>query len=418
MAKIRKLKVLVWGATAVDSAIVSSIAKSPLLDKLYLSKTNITVENLGIVLKEDGGALIRKAKELGIDFAIVNSIANDNGIIDAFNKLGIKAFGVNAGYTKLESSKAYAKKFMQTYEIPSSRFMLLKKLEDLDSAIEKLGLPIVLKPDGYSRGTGVEVFSDKSSAEKELKELLNGKYFDNSKLVVAEEYVEGRELSLTLIWNGKKLYQLPCVQDYKRLLDGNLGWNTGGMGAFCPVEVSKKLQKNLKIYINELEQAFKKEKAGFVGFVFCGLKITSNEEIKTLEFNMRLGDSEGQTILNYLETDFLELIWNIATNKDYNDAPKFKSGISASVNVCSVDYPRKNVRTSINKDFLTNKPDDIIVHFYNVEDKNSQYIIENNRFFSVCCCSENPFEKIYSFINRLKMKNCHFRRDIGKKYEK
>lgn len=409
-----KINVLVWGATAVDSAIISSIAKSPILNNLFLSKTNITSYKNGIPLKEDGASLIYKAKELNIDLAIVNSIANDEGIIDAFERVGIKTFGVNSKFSKLESSKSYGKNFMEKYNIPHPKYIVLKSLEEIDTAIKEIGFPMVLKPDGYTRGTGVEIVENKQEAISVLKDFFNGKYLNNSKIVVAEELIKGKELSLLLLWNKQYLTQLPYVQDYKRLYDDNKGWNTGGMGAYCPVHINKEVEDNIKEYIKNLEKALKNERANFCGPIYCGLMITEANKIKTLEFNMRLGDSEGQTILNYMESDFLELIWSLVQNNKDKIKIKYKQGISASVNVCSLSYPRESHEAYAYKSDIEKIPDDLSVYFYNITEEDNIYKIKNNRFFSVCCCSEHPFEKIYNFLNCIKLKNCHYRKDLGK----
>lgn len=337
-----KYNVLVYGSGGREHALAWKISQSPILNKLFLALPNDGFKDLGEeIIFENFEDLSNKCVEKRIDLAIIGpEVPLVEGIVDVLNSYGIKCIGPNKKWAQLESSKKFAKEFMQKHNIPTAKYIVIKDEGEIKSVLSQFKKPPVIKADGLAAGKGVHIPKDFKDAEKSLIEFLNGKWGQASKTVVVEEYLEGEELSVISLFDGETLLSFVPTRDYKRLLDGQNSPNTGGMGAYCPVKFDDKQNNDLKKYLNKLEKALKEEKADFIGVVYSGLILTTGG-IKVLEYNMRFGDPETQSLMCHLDCDILDIFIKTAEKKLSQAKLKWRAGTSINVVVASDGYPEK-----------------------------------------------------------------------------
>lgn len=405
-----KLNVLLWGNCARDHALAWKLSKSKRLKKLYLANPNDGFKHLGEIINSDGYKLVKVAKEKGIDLLVVGSEdAQVSGIVDAFRNAGIRTIGVDKKWSILESSKSFAKEFMMRNNIKTPKYKVVTKLEELDNCIKEFGFPLVLKADGLALGFGVSIANSPIEAKTILEELLNGKFKERSKKVIIEEFIDGKEISLISLWDGKTLLPLIPVRDYKKLSEGNQGPNTAGIGSFCPVILQDKEQQETSEYLEKLKKALIKENANFTGIIYSGL-IINESGLNVLEYNIRLGDPEGQVLLMHLDSDLLELFDLTSKQKLYQAKLKWKKGTSACVVLTNEGYPN-NPKTGVEVSNI-NDPD-IEVFFCGITEREGKLFSAGGRVLSVCKTSESPYNDIYRFIDKINFEGKYYRKDIG-----
>ena len=413
----RKMNVLVYGSGAREHIIAKKISQSKYLSKLFLAKPNDGFKDLGQVVEFcDFDDLAKKCSEYKVDLAIIgpeDPLAN--GVVDVLNSYKISTIGANKHFSTLESSKIFAKKFMEKYNIPTSPFEIINSKEDIDTKfvefVKKYNqTKIVLKADGLCKGKGVFICEDIEVAKNKLEKLLAGEFQEASKKVLVEKYQEGEEISLICLFDGKNLLPFINSQDYKKLYDNNQGPNTGGMGAYCPVVGDDKYQDQLDQYLKKLENALICEKADFVGFIYSGLILT-NEGLKVLEYNMRLGDPETQALLTSLENDFLEVL-KYAQNKNLDKVKlKWNDKTAYCLVIATKGYPQTPIIGDeiININELKQKYKNVDVYFANVKKKEDKLLANGGRVISLCSYYKND---IYKFANELLFKNKYYRKDL------
>ncbi len=409
------MKVLIYGGGAREHALAWKIKQSPLLEKLYLSKPNDGFAELGERLEaEDFAQLAQISIEKGINLLVVGpEDPLTNGIVDEFKKAGIPSIGACKNWAMLEGSKAFAKEFMERNGLSTAKHELITSIDDIYDVLDKFTVPVVLKADGLAAGKGVYIANTRIDAEMTLKEFLEGKFGKASDRVVVEEFLEGPEISLISIWDGKTLLPFIPARDYKKLLENNKGPNTGGMGAYCPVSLTADEYKELENYTKKLEQALKNEGADFVGIVYSGL-IMTKDGIKILEYNMRFGDPETQPLLMHMESDLLE-IFNMAVKQELDKVElKWKQAQTFCVVVAADGYPEnpkkggeiKNIEQIIQNHRVT-------IFFAGVKRKNETLIGNGGRVLSVCQSGPCAQKYIYDAINELDFNHKIYRKDIG-----
>lgn len=399
---IKKYNVLLIGSGAREHALAYKIKQSPKLNKLYLYGANDGFKYLGENIKaENYEQLAKKASEIKIDILIIGPEQPlADGIVDIFEKYNINCIGSDKYWTQLESSKSFAKKFMDKYHIPTAKYIVTDTLEDIDKI--PFNFPYVIKADGLAAGKGVCIVNNKQEAQNTIKDYLNGKFKEASKMIVVEEFLQGNEISLISLWDGKTLLPFIPARDYKKF--NNL--NTGGMGAVCPVETDK-IQTDK--YIKLLENALRKEKADFKGIIYSGLILTK-DGIKVLEYNMRFGDPETQVLMLSMESDLLDLFINTLNQKLSSTKIKWKETPSGCVVLAAKGYPQQpelNDKITINENIKS------AVFFAGVQNINNELYSSGGRVLSVCINNDNPFDTIYKDINKIHFNNKVFRNDIG-----
>lgn len=411
------MKVLLYGSGGREHALAYKLKQSPLLNKLYLCKANDGFAHLGENFDATNfEELAQKAKQEGINLLVVGPEAPlSEGIVDEFDKVGIPSIGANKKWAYLESSKSFAKEFMSRNHIPTAGYELVDNVEEVDSVLNKFSFPLVIKADGLAAGKGVSIVNDRKEAQSLLLEFLGGKFGAASKKIVIEEFLDGEELSLICLWDGASLLPFLSARDHKRLKDNDQGPNTGGMGAYCPVSISKEQQSQIDAYIKMLEQALLKENAAFCGVIYSGLMLTS-KGVKVLEYNMRFGDPETQPLMMSLESDLLELFTK-AVNQELKDVKlKWREGTSLCVVVASEGYPENPKKgapilncSQIEDEFATT------VFYAGVKACEDKLLSNGGRVLAICKTSKDPFEDVYKAVEKLKFEDKIYRKDIGGK---
>lgn len=416
---VKKYNVLIYGSGGREHALAFKIAQSTLLNKLFLALPNDGFKNMGEEIKfEDFKDLAQKCVENKIDLAIIGpEDPLSKGIVDILAKHKIKSIGANKKWATLESSKKFAKEFMYKHEIPTAKYVNINSKEEIEAALTQFSVPPVLKADGLAAGKGVHLSESFEDAKATLIDFLSGKYGEASSSVVVEEKLEGEELSVISIFDGETLLPLVPARDYKRLLDGQKGPNTGGMGAYCPVQISADQQKDLDKYLKKLENALKSENADFVGIIYSGLMLTK-DGIKVLEYNMRFGDPETQPLMYHLDSDLLEIFVK-ASEKRLNEVElKWKQGTTITVVVAANGYPenpKKGCEIKNLDQALKNNGTEVF--YAGVKKVETTLQSNGGRVLAICA---NGFDintvrdKIYKTIDEIEFTDKIFRTDIGK----
>lgn len=419
---MEKYNVLVYGSGGRENALAWKITQSPLLNKLFLALPNDGFKNLGEEITfSDFEDLAEKCIENKINLAVIGpEDPLSKGVVDILNAHGIQCIGANKKWAQLESSKKYAKEFMMKHEIPTAKYSMVNSKNDIENVMSQFSQPPVLKADGLAAGKGVHLSKTMDEAKQVLEEFLDGKYGEASTSVVVEEFLEGEELSLISIFDGETLLPLETARDYKRLLDGQKGPNTGGMGAYCPIELTQAQETDLKDYLKTLENALKSKNADFVGIVYSGLMLTK-DGIKVLEYNMRFGDPETQPLMYHLESDILEVFIKATEKKLQEVRPKWKSGTTIAVVVAAEGYPenpKKGCEINGLKEACENNGTQV---FYAGVKVDAQKLLSNGgRVLAICTNGsdiEKVHDKIYKTIDEIDFSDKIYRTDICKEKE-
>ena len=335
----------VIGSGGREHSICEALHKSKNIEKIFCfpgnAGTAISSENVDIDIND-----FEKLKKFTLDNKIELIIVGPEkplveGIVDFFEKNNIKIFGPNKIASQLEGSKIFTKKLCEKYKIPTAAFGIYKNTIDANEFIEKNKFPIVVKADGLAAGKGVYICANKIEAQNAITEIFDGK-FGRAKNVLLEEFLKGEEMSYFIISDGTSIKRFQTAQDHKRVLEGDLGKNTGGMGAYSPSRlINEALDKKiLEKIIYPTIKGLKDIGANFKGFLYAGLMLV-NDEPYLIEYNVRMGDPECQTILPKLKSDFLDLIIDCCTNNLQNTNIEWHKQKSLCVVLCSKGYPDK-----------------------------------------------------------------------------
>mgnify|MGYP001225102910 CR=1 FL=1 len=415
------MKIAIIGNGGREHAIANQISKSPKLNKLYClpgnAGTELIAENVNLDIY-DFNKLGKFVEDHKIDFVIVGPEKPlVEGVVDFLTNKGIKVFGPNKISSQLEGSKIFTKKICEKYKIPTAKFGIFNSAEDAHKYIGKVKKPIVVKADGLAAGKGVYICEDLESAINAVNEIFNGK-FGKSNQVLIEEFLQGEEMSYFVISDGKTFKKFNTAQDHKRVEEGDKGKNTGGMGAYSPSRLENKTldKKILKKIIEPTLKALKDLKTEFVGFLYAGLMIVKGEPF-LIEYNVRMGDPECQTILPRLKTDFLEIV-DATINKRLGSINlEWFEEKSICIVLCSKGYPEKfQNNVEIKKlEKIELKNNNYIFHA-GTKIKNSKIYSNGGRVLNFVIKSKNlkqSRDDLINLINDLNWKNGYFRKDIG-----
>lgn len=417
MLTSNKLNVLVFGSGAREHAIAESISRSTLLGKLFIADAGFA--KLGEVIEyKDFEDLAKKCAELKIDIAIFGPEEPIcEGIVDIFKAYNVPCIGVNKEFSQLESSKLFGKQFMEKHGMKTAKYSVI--MEPNLPNYETIKYPVVIKADGLCQGKGAVIANNKSFAEKTVNDFLGGKFGENSKTILLEEFLKGEEISLMSLWDGKTLLHFAPSRDFKKLNKSESAPNTGGMGAYCPVKFNPFQQKKLDEYKIKLEKALKDEKADFVGFIYSGLIMAQkdkNWDWHVLEFNVRLGDPEAQATLAHLQTDFLTVLQFALEQKLDKIKLEYNEGYSACLVLACEGYPKAleyqktGKKITMPEENFDNR--DIKVLYSGVEEKDGELYSKGGRVLSLCTTSDDPFWTLKNYAKEIEMENKYFRTDM------
>ena len=417
------MNVAIIGSGGREHAICCSLKQSKKIEKIYCFPGNAGTEEIATNVKIDINNFneIKKfVQENQISFLVVGPEEPlVNGIVDYFEKENIKIFGPNKISAQLEGSKIFTKKICQKYGIPTADFGIFKNSNDAEKFLKKTNYPIVVKADGLASGKGVYICKDLSEAMVSIKEIFDGK-FGKAEEVLIEEFLKGEEMSYFIISDGKTFQFFQTAQDHKRVEEGDKGKNTGGMGAYSPSRlINKELEeKIINKIIKPTLAGLKDFKSNYKGFLYAGLMIINNEPY-LIEYNVRMGDPECQTILPKLKTDLFEILVSCCEENLANVEIEWSNEKSLCIVLCSKGYPESYKKeVLINGLEKINKSNgDFIYHAGTKRIKNKVYSNGGRvlNFVSLSNNFEESRNKSMSLIKNLNWENGFFRKDIGYK---
>ncbi|MDW8434222.1 MAG: phosphoribosylamine--glycine ligase [Aquificaceae bacterium] len=415
------MKVLVVGNGGREHALVWKLSQSKLVSQLYCAKGNAGTQKIAInvpIEPTDVESLADFAQKEGIDFTVVGPEAPLTlGLADIFERRGLKVFGPNRTASMLEGSKVFAKEFMQRHNIPTAEFQVFEDPQKAKSFIKDFGVPLVVKADGLASGKGVFVCKTYEEAFQAVDALMVRKTLGEAgSKVVIEEFLQGEEASYIVLLREQSYAPLPTSQDHKRLLDGDRGPNTGGMGAYSPNPfVGKAVEESIKEHvIQRLIKGLKEEGIEYTGFLYAGLMLTDKGP-KVLEFNVRLGDPEAQCLLMRVKGDFLKTLLDFYEGKDVE--LEMDDRVSLCVVLASKGYPEK---PDDNKEIggleEVEKMEDVAVFHAGTVLRKGKVYTKGGRVLNVCAWGRDireAKEKAYEAVKFISFEGMHYRKDIG-----
>ncbi len=357
-------------------------------------------------------------KNYNIDFVIIfNEKYCEKDFVDYYREIiKIPIIGITRKWFKIESSKIEGKSFMMENGIKTPEYKIITDIKKADDVIKSFGIPVVIKDNNLRAGFGTYICLNKKDCEHAIQKIKKtSKKYNIDNIFIIEKFVKGKELSQQYIWDEKKLIPFLPVKDYKREKDNNQGVNTGGMGSYTPVELTKKEQSLLEQYNRKFTEIFQKIKPEFTGIFTANLLFTE-DEIYTLEINMRPGITEFEASIEHINSDLLELLYNCATGNLKDSIITYKEGITGCVALAHKNYPKQMFQKC--KLILTkclNPIDNEVKVNFNIPSDNNNIIYTNKRILSVLCTDKtDPFNKIYKYLDTIKTKDLYYRKDIGK----
>lgn len=406
------MNILIIGSGAREHALADCFSRSPRIHKLIVSPGNAGIALEHNVKSLPGAeSIYRFCQENLIDYVVIGGeqpVAD--GVTDFLRERGIRCIGPSRVAGQIETSKTFAKDIMAKGGVPTARYMPVTGQRDLDQAVAEYGFPLVLKADGLAGGKGVHIVQDKAEADAAILQLFE---LTGQQGVIAEEFLQGWELSLFAICDGSNYKTTVFSQDHKQLYDHDLGPNTGGMGAIAPVLEGEPYREQIeKEIIEPVIRIMREQGTPFQGFLYCGLMITSSGP-KVLEFNCRWGDPEAEAVLPLLDTDLIEICQAIDAGKVNELELRWKNMHSIAVILASPGYPTKpHTGDPITVTELTRSK----VFWAGVRLENGALVTAGGRVAAVCALGEDPLEardKAYGDLDKINFTGKTFRRDIG-----
>ncbi len=417
------MKVGIIGSGGREHAICQSLKKSNKISKIFCfpgnagtseiaENTNLDLDNL-----ENLKNFIFEKK---IDLIVVGPEKPlVEGLVDYLENLNIKVFGPNKIASQLEGSKIFTKKICNEFNIPTAKFGIFKNVNEAKKFLDKTVFPIVIKADNLASGKGVYICNTYTEAILSINEIFNGK-FGKAESLLIEEFLKGEEMSFFTIHDGKVFKNFETAQDHKRVLEGDKGKNTGGMGAYSPSRlINKDLEKKIiNRIINPTLKALSEFGVKYKGFLYTGLMIVDNEPY-LIEYNVRMGDPECQTILPKLKTDLIDILIACCDEKLNKIKIEWFDKKSLCIVLCSKGYPenfKKNIElNNIEKVKLSN--DEYLYHAGTIR-KNNKILATGGRVLNFVVLSENfglAKQKIVKNLKILNWSGGFYRKDIGYK---
>ena len=413
------MEILLIGSGGREHAIARKISKNGKVSKIYCAPGNggTAIENKCVNININS---IEELKKFAIDNKVDLTIVGPekpliDGIVDVFKKEELKIFGPSQNAAMLEGSKSFSKDFMKKYAVKTAEYESFSDYEKALNYLRKKEFPIVIKADGLAAGKGVYICHSYEDGKNALKEIMIEDVFNGAgSTVVIEEYLEGIEASILSITDGKTIKPFISAKDHKQIYDGGKGPNTGGMGVLAPnpyvtKEVMKDFEENI---MKKTLKGIKEEKLDFCGIIFFGIMITK-KGCYLLEYNVRMGDPETQSVLELMDSDLLELIeYSLNGNLNLFDL-QWKSKYCCNVVLVSEGYPgpfNKGEKIEFNANIINN------IIFAGSKLDGDKMITSGGRVLSVIGIGDNDKEAVidaYDKIKFIKFKGKYFRNDIG-----
>lgn len=416
------MKILVIGSGGREHALAWKVTQNKEVSRVYVAPGNAgtalnpDMVNVPITAIDD---LVKFAQDEQIYLTIVGPEAPlSQGVVDAFRAAGLKIFGPTKAAAQLESSKDYAKAFMMRHNIPTAAYGTFTDAKLAHDYVAQQGAPIVIKADGLAAGKGVVVAMHEAEAHAAIDAMLeDNKLGAAGARVVIEEFLQGEEASFMVMVDGKNILALATSQDHKRLLDADLGPNTGGMGAYSPAPVVTPQihAKVLREIIKPTVEGMEKDGIPYTGFLYAGLMISPNGDVKTLEFNCRMGDPETQPIMMRLKSDLVGLMEHAVNGTLDRAEAEWDRRVALGVVMASANYP-ETPRLGDEITGLTNQLADTYIFHAGSTQKDGKVVTSGGRVLCVTALGETvkfAQQQAYQAMQAIKFDGAQFRTDIG-----
>ena len=418
------MNILLVGSGGREHALAWKIAQSPLVKRLVAAPGNPGMAKHAELKPEikatNAEALVALAREMKADLVVVGpESALAEGLADRLNSVGIPCFGPTAKAAQLETSKAFSKAFLERHDIPTAGYGVYDRVADAKAALDVFKPPYVIKADGLAAGKGVAISPDKQDAEAEIERMLGGRFGSAGSRVVIEEFMDGEEGSLFALSDGQRAVLFGGAQDHKRAFDGDMGPNTGGMGAYSPAPVftPELVQAANDKIVQPTIAKMAEEGAPYRGVLYAGLMATS-EGPKVVEFNARFGDPECQVLMMRFDGDIVPLLLACARGDlTTAPAPRFKDGVVITVVLAAKGYPDSPLEGSVirgaDQDF---GPHVQVFHAGTKKREDGVLVAAGGRVLNVCAYGVDIAEaraRAYEAIAKIDWPGGFHRTDIG-----
>lgn len=415
------MKILVVGSGGREHAICYSLLKGKKVNEIYCAPGNAGISEIAQCLSikdNDIDNLYKFAKENKIDLTIVGpEVPLVDGIVDKFEKENLRIFGPNKKCSMLEGSKAFSKEFMIKHDIPTAKYKEYMDLDEAINEIDSFGYPVVIKADGLAAGKGVVIAKDKEEGIKALREMMSNKKFGIAgEKIVIEEFLKGIETSILAFVDNNTIVPMESAKDHKKVYNNEEGPNTGGMGTFSPSNIYDEQLSHIvkKEVLDKTLKGFKDDNLDYKGILFIGLMITEDGP-KVLEYNVRFGDPETQSVLLRLETDLIEIIEAILENRLNEIHIKYDEKNAVCVMLTSGGYPESYEKGKVITG-LDKVDEDIVIFHSGTKIINNKLVTNGGRVIGISAKGnslEEASKKVYENIEKIKFEGMHYRTDIG-----
>ena len=419
------MRILLIGGGGREHALAWKLVQSPKVEKLYAAPGNPGMAllqkceciNLNV---DDLEGVADYAEEKSIDLTVVGPEAPlVAGLADVFKRRGLPVFGPSKAAAQLEGSKAFSKELMAKYNIPTAFFKICEDIETAKSYVEEKGAPIVVKADGLAAGKGVVVAMTKAEALEAIDEMMGDHKFGAAGArLVLEEYMEGEEASLLAFTDGKTVVPMIAAQDHKRVLDGDEGPNTGGMGTYAPAPVMTDILrlKATELILKPVVEAMAKEGTPYQGCLYAGLMI-KGDSVKVVEFNCRFGDPETQVVLPLLDGDLAEIMLACATGTLDKAEVAWHDKAAVCVVMASGGYPESYEKgKEITGLAAAEEDEDVVVFHAGTKEAEGKIVTSGGRVLGVTAVDSSikaARDRAYAAVEKIAFEKNFYRKDIA-----
>lgn len=419
------MKVLVIGNGGREHALAWKAAQSPQVDEVFVAPGNAgtyhepMLSNIDISVT-DISALVDFVKQNNIELTIVGPEAPlVEGVVDTFNQHNLPIFGPTQGAAQLEGSKAFTKDFLARHNIPTAAYENFTEIEPAIAYVKQQGTPIVIKADGLAAGKGVIIAQTVQEAITAIEDMLAGNRFGEAgHRVVVEEFLEGEEASFIVMADGKNILPLATSQDHKARDNGDKGPNTGGMGAYSPAPVvtDEITQKVMQTVIEPTIKGMAAEGNEYSGFLYAGLMISPNGDLKVLEYNCRFGDPETQPIMMRLQSDLVELCQAAIAHKLDSITAQWDERASIGIVIAAGGYPDSYEKGHVIEGLDLVDSENTKVFHAGTALSDDSVVTSGGRVLCMVALGNSVSEAqalAYEKVKKIHWKDCFYRTDIG-----
>ena len=416
------MNILLIGGGGREHSIAEALSKSSKINELHCIPGNAGIEKIASCHNYDISnqqEILNFCENNNIDIVFIGpEIPLVEGLADYLNRNSFFTFGPNQKAAKLEGSKSFTKDMCKKYNIPTATYETFSNAKDALVYIDNHSIPLVIKVDGLAAGKGVIIAETRDHAINSVNEIFSGKFGNAGDEIVIEEFLDGEEASYFIISDGESFIPLTSAQDHKRIGDGDIGLNTGGMGAYSPAPIMNKEleEKTINKIIKPTIKAMNDYGSPYIGILYAGLMIKDNEP-KLIEYNVRFGDPECQVIIPRLENDLVELLVNVKEKNLDNYTLKWKENFAITVVLAAKGYPESyETGDEIKGLDAIDNIDDVEIFHAGTKTKNNKIVTSGGRVLNINGYGKNLVdakEKAYSLVKKINWSGCYYRKDIG-----